>query len=322
MTDIDNNSNKKYSPWMNNWKDNVENPKKLQNPQTAKTIKLLLWIGFFTILVSPIAIIVISTLITNEGIKEYKPTPFTKADAIRFMEETEAAIHFGEYEKAIQIADYVITENADIPRIYILAGAANFYLMDYQEAIEFANEALKLNPNFSAAKYLLAMCLYEIGSKVGENYADVNIQPNNYPYSYYFGVLYKELIGDYKSMLFFAQKGVDSDDKSPLLLYSLSRALYANAEYNKALKVIEMIKDKGDFIQFSTKAIWRNAEILKAEILLILNEIDDAEMILNRNFESYPNWWHLIRVYAKLLIAQENYEKTVQILERYKFPKN
>ena len=320
MSDIDN--KKQYSPWMNNWKDNVENPKKLQNPQTAKTIKLLLWIGFFTILVSPIAIIIVGTLVTNEGIKEYKPTPFTEADAIRFMDETEAAIHFGEYEKAIRIADYVITENADIPRIYILAGAANFYLMDYQEAIEFANEALKINPNFGAAKYLLAMCIYKIGSNVGENYADVNIQPNNYPYSYYFGVLYKELIGDYKGMLFFAQKGVDSDDKSPLLLYSLSRALFVNSEYNKALNIIEMIKDKGDFTQFSTEAIWRNAEILKAEILLKLNEIDGAEMILNRNFESYPNWWQLIRVYAKLLITQKNYEKTVQILGKYKFPKN
>ncbi len=321
MSDIEDKNTKRYSPWMDNWTDNFKNPsKKLRNPQTAKTIKILLWIGFFAILVSPIAIIIVGTLVTNEGIKEYKPTPFTEADAIRFMDETEAAIHFGEYDKAIRIAEYVITENADIPRIYVLASAASYYLMDYQEAISFANEALKVNPNFGAAKYLLAMCLYKIGSKVGENYADVNIQPNNYPYSYYFGMLYKELIGDYDGMLYFAQQGVVLDDNSPLMLYGLCRALFTNSEYKKSLNTIEVIKDKSDFTKFATKAIWYCAEILKAEILLNLGEIDDAEKILSQNYSNYPNWWQLTRVYSKLFNTKKDYEKTIQLLDKYGHP--
>ncbi|MCD4656411.1 MAG: hypothetical protein K8S87_02590 [Planctomycetes bacterium] len=321
MSDIDK-KNQKYSPWMDNWQDNVKNPeKKTRNPKTAKTIKILIWIGFFAILVSPLALIIVSTLVKNEGIKEYKPTPFTEADAKRLMDESEAAIHLGEYFKAIHIAEYVITENADIPRIYVLACASNYFLMNYQEAIEFANEALKLNPNYNAARYLIAMCLNKIDSGVGENSIAVNLQPNNYPYSYYFGSLYKELIGDYEEMLNFSQKGVVLDDKSPLMLFGHAKALFANSQFKKALDTIEMIMSRCNFTQFSTKAIWNRVEILKAEILMKFGENEDAELILSRNYKNYPNWWELVRVYAEFSIANENYKEAVQILEKYSNPK-
>lgn len=153
------------------------------------------------------------------------------------MEQALSLHQAGRYADAVHVYESIIFSSAPDPRLYASIADAHFRLGNYERALKYVVEALKLDPNYSSAHLLLGTVLGEMGDYVRaiRSYQRVLRLDQNNPYAYYnLGLLYykKSEIG---IAIEYLEKARELNPNDPKIWNNLGVAYYDQSLFTQAM---------------------------------------------------------------------------------------
>ena len=198
------------------------------------------------------------------AINEIKPylnnpiKPFTEfvekvSQADYYLTEGNKYFFGGDYNQAIEYYQKVLQLNPNLAEAYYNLGLAYGSLGQYQKAIEYFQKSIQLDPNLAEAYYFLGNAYVRLGQyQQAIEYYQKSLQLNPNDASAYnnLGLAYRK-IGQYQKAIEYCQKALQLDPNFAKAYYNLGVAYLNLGQYQKAkenlLKAKELFQKQGDY---------------------------------------------------------------------------
>ena len=118
----------------------------------------------------------------------------------------------GDYNKAIALADNIISKYPDSYKAYSIRGLAKGFVLGFDEAMKDIDKSLEINPNYWYSRYNKAFT-YELYDKFNEalEWYDKSLELKEYKWSYYGKASIYGRWGDVTNTVLYLQKAIDAE---------------------------------------------------------------------------------------------------------------
>ena len=153
------------------------------------------------------------------------------------MEQALSLHQAGRYADAVHLYESIIFATPPDPRVYASIADAHFRLGNYERALKYVVESLKLDTNYSSGHLLLGSILAELGdyARAIRSYKRVLVLDQNNPYAYYnLGLLhYKK--EDVRNAIEYLEKARELNPNDPKIWNNLGVAYYDQSLFPQAM---------------------------------------------------------------------------------------
>lgn len=227
----------------------------------------------------------------------------------KFIKATEL-ISSHQFEEAIQLLKEIEDKFSSVPELYYNIAISYQYLNDYDEALNYAQNALELKPNDMTYLKLVAELsrnLNNVQEEIKVLEKILGLDPDNLDIIHHLGFLHLKIDEMEKAVSYF-QDAVDNNSSNSEVLFSLAIMYYQSKREEKCIPLFKRLLS----IQFRTDEV---VDLL-VNAYINLSQLNSAEKLLLQQYESSKKT-RFVKKIAKLYYKMDKPLEAEKYIDQY-----
>jgi superkiller protein 3 len=227
----------------------------------------------------------------------------------KFIKATEL-ISAHQFEEAIQLFKELEDKFSSVPELYYNIAISYQHLSDYDEALDYAQNALELKPNNMTYLKLVAELsrnLNKIGIEIEALEKILGLEPDNLDIIHHLGFLHLKIDEMEKAVEYF-QDAIEQNSSNSEVVFALAIMYYQSKREEKSIPLFKRLLS----IKFRTDEVID----LLVNAYINLNQLEPAEELLLQQYESSQRT-RFIKKIAKLYYKMDKLQEAENYIDQY-----